>query len=106
MEYKRHGPGSTFINDSKATNYDAAVVGLGSESTRHLLITWGGKTLRKGTIGEWLGIIKAQNCCCFAIWSRVQLCGSVGIRYEATKLMAQKSVSFAPQSFTCSFQLQ
>lgn len=50
--------GVTFINDSKATNYDAAQVGLGAMTTPTILIAGGDP--KQGEDEAWLGTIKAQ----------------------------------------------
>ncbi|MGB0563322.1 MAG: UDP-N-acetylmuramoyl-L-alanine--D-glutamate ligase [Spirulinaceae cyanobacterium] len=50
--------GVTFINDSKATNYDAAQVGLGSMTAPTVLIA-GGEP-KQGEDGAWLAAIQTQ----------------------------------------------
>lgn len=50
--------GVTFINDSKATNYDAAQVGLGAMTTPTILIAGGDP--KQGEDGAWLETIKRQ----------------------------------------------
>lgn len=50
--------GVTFINDSKATNYDAAQVGLGAMTTPTILIAGGDP--KQGEDAAWLATIQAQ----------------------------------------------
>ncbi|MEM1369814.1 MAG: UDP-N-acetylmuramoyl-L-alanine--D-glutamate ligase [Cyanobacteria bacterium P01_H01_bin.15] len=58
LEWIREFSGAKFINDSKATNYEAAVVGLGSVESPAILIA-GGKS-KSGNDQEWLSMIQAQ----------------------------------------------
>jgi UDP-N-acetylmuramoylalanine--D-glutamate ligase len=59
LEYILTWAGIDFINDSKATNYDAAVVGLKSVKAPAILIA-GGEP-KEGDDREWLAIIKAKT---------------------------------------------
>ena len=59
LEYILTWAGIDFINDSKATNYDAAVVGLKSVKAPAILIA-GGEP-KEGDDREWLEIIKAKT---------------------------------------------
>ncbi len=59
LEYILTWAGIDFINDSKATNYDAAVVGLNSMKTPTILIA-GGEP-KEGDDREWLEMIKAKT---------------------------------------------
>jgi UDP-N-acetylmuramoylalanine--D-glutamate ligase len=58
LEYILTWNGIDFINDSKATNYDAAVVGLKSVKSPAILIA-GGEP-KEGDDREWLDIIKSK----------------------------------------------
>ncbi len=59
LEYILTWAGIDFINDSKATNYDAAVVGLKSVNAPAILIA-GGEP-KEGDDREWLEMIKAKT---------------------------------------------
>jgi UDP-N-acetylmuramoylalanine--D-glutamate ligase len=59
LEYILTWAGIDFINDSKATNYDAAVVGLKSVNASTILIA-GGEP-KEGDDREWLEMIKAKT---------------------------------------------
>ncbi|MBE9116304.1 UDP-N-acetylmuramoyl-L-alanine--D-glutamate ligase [Lusitaniella coriacea LEGE 07157] len=58
LEYICTHAGADFINDSKATNYDAAQVGLASVATPTLLIAGG--ELKEGDDTAWIETIKAK----------------------------------------------
>ncbi|WP_013324921.1 UDP-N-acetylmuramoyl-L-alanine--D-glutamate ligase [Gloeothece verrucosa] len=58
LELIRTRAGVAYINDSKATNYDAAVVGLSSVETPAILIAGG--QAKKGDDTEWIKLIKAK----------------------------------------------
>jgi len=51
--------GTSFVNDSKATNYDAAVVGLRSALEPVVLIAGG--QAKQGNADEWLALIKQKS---------------------------------------------
>ncbi len=58
LEYIRTWEGIDFINDSKATNYDAAQVGLSSVNAPLILIAGGAP--KEGEDGAWIDTIKAK----------------------------------------------
>jgi UDP-N-acetylmuramoylalanine--D-glutamate ligase len=58
LEYICHWQGVDFINDSKATNYDAAAVGLASVQSPTILIAGG--EAKAGDDTAWLGQIQAK----------------------------------------------
>lgn len=58
LEHIRTWEGIDFINDSKATNYDAAQVGLASVSAPAILIAGGDP--KEGEDGAWIDTIKAK----------------------------------------------
>ena len=58
LEHITTWQGIDFINDSKATNYDAAIVGLNSVATPTILIAGG--EAKKGDAGAWLNLIKSK----------------------------------------------
>ncbi len=58
LEHITTWQGIDFINDSKATNYDAAIVGLNSVAAPAILIAGG--EAKKGDAGAWLDLIKQQ----------------------------------------------
>ena len=58
LEHIRTWEGIDFINDSKATNYDAAQVGLASVSAPAILIAGGAP--KEGEDGSWIDTIKAK----------------------------------------------
>jgi UDP-N-acetylmuramoylalanine--D-glutamate ligase len=58
LEHIRTWEGIDFINDSKATNYDAAQVGLASVSSPAILIAGGAP--KEGEDGAWINTIKAK----------------------------------------------
>lgn len=58
LEQIRNYRGIDFVNDSKATNYDAAVVGLKSTVSPTVLIAGG--QAKQGNADEWLALIKQK----------------------------------------------
>lgn len=58
LEHITTWQGIDFINDSKATNYDAAIVGLNSVPAPAILIAGG--EAKKGDASAWLALIKAK----------------------------------------------
>ncbi len=58
LEHITTWQGIDFINDSKATNYDAAIVGLNSVPAPAILIAGG--EAKKGEASAWLALIKAK----------------------------------------------
>jgi UDP-N-acetylmuramoylalanine--D-glutamate ligase len=58
LEYIRTYAGANFINDSKATNYDAAQVGLASVTAPAILIAGG--EAKEGDDTAWIATIKAK----------------------------------------------
>ncbi len=58
LEHITTWQGIDFINDSKATNYDAAIVGLQSVATPAILIAGG--EAKKGDASAWLSLIKTK----------------------------------------------
>ena len=69
LEYIRTHQGIDFINDSKATNYDAAEVGLASVTAPAILIAGG--EAKEGDDSKWIEQIKAKA-------ARVLLIGEAG----------------------------
>lgn len=95
--------GIDFINDSKATNYDAAIVGLQSVTAPAILIAGG--EAKKGDASAWLNLIKSKV-------ATVLLIGKAALEfakkleevnytsYEIVETMEQaiaRSTSLAPQ---------
>jgi UDP-N-acetylmuramoylalanine--D-glutamate ligase len=65
LEYIRTWEGIDFINDSKATNYDAAEVGLASVKSPVILIAGG--AAKTGNDQPWIGKIKEKAFCVLLI---------------------------------------
>ncbi len=72
LEHITTWQGIDFINDSKATNYDAAIVGLNSVPAPTILIAGG--EAKKGDASAWLALIKAKA-------SRVLLIGKAASEF-------------------------
>ncbi len=70
LEYVLTWNGIDFINDSKATNYDAAVVGLRSVKSPAILIA-GGEP-KEGDDREWLDMIKSKAAAVLLIGNAAQ----------------------------------
>ncbi len=98
--------GIDFINDSKATNYDAAAVGLRAISPPAILIAGG--AAKDGDDTEWLREIQAKAASVLLIGSAAPQFASrletVGFAtYEIVETMehaVQRSTELAPQLFT------
>ena len=60
--------GMQVFNDSKATNYDAAAVGLQAVAAPAVVLA-GGQT-KQGDASEWLSLLKEARCSCRALRPR------------------------------------